>query len=133
MSTQFRHPPKTFVKHDALKLFEANSIATGVEHTEPRLKKNCNNPVVRKSSPGLLREGHIVFLAVDVLVALHASFRKWRNHRRTLRALADLDEHQLRDIGLTRGEALSDTAFRLVGRCSNYRALAQLDDTRRVD
>jgi uncharacterized protein YjiS (DUF1127 family) len=55
-----------------------------------------------------------------VLVALHASFKKWRNYRRTLRALADLDEHQLRDIGLTREEALS-----------GYCALAEFKEVRR--
>jgi Domain of unknown function (DUF1127) len=112
MSTQFRFPPSTFVKHDDLKFFEANTVTTGVEHAEPKLKKNCNNSVVRKSSPGPLREGHIVLLAVDVLVTLHASFRKWRNHRRTLRALADLDDRQLRDIGLTRDEALHGKSYR---------------------
>jgi hypothetical protein len=42
------------------------------------------------------------------------SFKKWRNRRPTLRALADLNEHQLRDIGLARDE-------------NGYRPLQDLD------
>jgi hypothetical protein len=45
---------------------------------------------------------------------LVASFKKWRNRRLTLRALADLNEHQLRDIGLARDE-------------NGYRPLEDLD------
>jgi hypothetical protein len=119
MSTQFRNPPHAFVKHDDVKFFGTDTIS--VDHAAR--KRNTNNSVAcdRPSAP--LRDGHIVLLAVDVLVALHASFKKWRNYRRTLRALADLDEHQLRDIGLTREEAL-------LGH-QNYRALAQHNEVRR--
>jgi uncharacterized protein YjiS (DUF1127 family) len=39
-------------------------------------------------------------------------FRQWRQRRKTLRVLAELDERQLRDVGLTRGSALSGNAFR---------------------
>ena len=113
MSTQFRSPPRSFVKHN----FGAKT--NGADHAGP--KRNNNNSVVGNSPQALLRDGHLVLLAVDGLVALQASFKKWRNHRRTLRALADLDEHQLRDIGLTREEAF-------LGRQSNYRALAELNE-----
>jgi uncharacterized protein YjiS (DUF1127 family) len=51
-----------------------------------------------------LRESHFVLYAVDALIRLHASFKKWRNRRLTLQALSDLNEHQLRDIGLARDE-----------------------------
>jgi uncharacterized protein YjiS (DUF1127 family) len=66
-----------------------------------------------RSSSILLRDDHIVLLAIDALLALHTSFKKWRNRRRTLQALAELDDRQLRDIGLERGDyesycALSD-------------------------
>jgi uncharacterized protein YjiS (DUF1127 family) len=54
-------------------------------------------------------------LAIDALLALHTLFKKWRSHRRTLRELADLDDHQLRDIGLTRDG-------------SQYRSLAGSDE-----
>lgn len=118
MSAQFRFPPSSFVKHDDLKLFETNTVAISDEQFEPRLKNYCNKSAVPNGSPAPLRDGHIVLLAVDVLVALHASFKKWRKYRRTLRALDDLDEHQLRDIGLTLDE-------------NGYRALGELDEMRR--
>ena len=53
---------------------------------------------------GPTRESHIVLYVVDALVRLNASVKKWRTRRLTLRALSDLDEHQLRDIGLARDE-----------------------------
>jgi hypothetical protein len=106
MSTHFRFPLNTFVRHDDLNFFSA---------------KECNKPAV--ISPAPLRNGHIILLAVDALVVLHASFNKWRNYRRTLRALADLDEHQLRDIGLTREDTLPGL--------QSYRALADLNEVRR--
>ena len=34
------------------------------------------------------------------------ALRQWRRARRSLRELALLDESQLRDVGLTRGQAL---------------------------
>ena len=64
-----------------------------------------------------LRDDHIVLLTIDRLLALHAAFKRWRKRRKTLLALADLDEHQLRDIGLTRDH-------------THYEALAELDDAR---
>ena len=87
MSTQYRTPPRAFVR-----------------------------------SP--LWGSHFIPLAVDGLVALRASLKEWRNRRRTLRALDELDEHQLRDIGLTRDEASA-------GYPTGYRALAELDEVRR--
>ena len=98
MSIQFRFPPGAFVKHDGIKLFDAQAAG----HVERKLKEKRDKPVACKSPSAPLRDDHIVLLAVDVLVALYAAFRKWRNHRRTLRALDELDEHQLRDIGLRR-------------------------------
>jgi uncharacterized protein YjiS (DUF1127 family) len=56
------------------------------------------------------------------LLALHTAFVKWRNHRRTFRALADLVEEQLRDIGLTRDGPM-------FAKHKSYRALAELDAT----
>jgi len=112
MSKQFKSSPHTFVKHGEVKLFGANTI--GVGHAAP--KRTNNKSVVGNTPQAPLRDGHLVLLAVDGLVALQASFKKWRNHRRTLRALADLDEHQLRDIGLTRETAL-------LGHQTDYRAL----------
>lgn len=68
------------------------------------LMRGDNSPL--KASSVLLRDDHIVLLAIDAFLALRTSFKKWRTRRRTLRALADLDERQLRDIGLTHDEAL---------------------------
>lgn len=43
-----------------------------------------------------------------LLTLLSRRFRRWRMHRRTRRRLFDLDENQLRDIGLSRREALRE-------------------------
>jgi len=74
----------------------------------------------RQESSVRLRDDHIVLLTIDALLALHGAFKKWRNRRRTLRALADLDERQLRDIGLVRDE-------------NDYRAIEDLDAERKDD
>ena len=84
-----------------------------MERAELKGKSACDSSLLRKA-PAALRDSHIVLYAVDALVTLHASFKKWRNHRLTLRALADLNEHQLRDIGLARDE-------------NGYRPLQDLD------
>jgi len=56
-----------------------------------------------KSLPSnTLRDDHLVVLTIDRLLALHAVFNRWRKRRKTLHALAELDDRQLRDIGLTR-------------------------------
>ena len=51
-----------------------------------------------------LRDDHLVVVTIDRLLALQAAFKRWRKRRKTLRALADLDDRQLRDIGLTRDD-----------------------------
>ena len=89
MSTQFQIS-SNFVRRDDIRL----CLGGAVEHVEPKQSKE----------PAPLRNSHIVLYAVDALVIVYASFKKWRNHRITLRALADLNEDQLRDIGLTRDE-----------------------------
>jgi len=104
MSTQYRTPPSAFVRYDKREVLGAE------------------NNVWRRSPPSA-RGSRIILLAVDGLVALHASLKEWRNRRRTLRALDELDEHQLRDIGLTRDEASA-------GYPTGYRALAELDEAR---
>ena len=76
MSVLFENPPRTFTEYE-------NS------------KSSAANP---------LRDDHLVLLTINRLLALHAAFKRWRKHRKTLRALADLDERQLRDIGLTRDD-----------------------------
>src|SRR5215831_12055356 len=85
MSTQFR-TPRNFVRREDIR-FRSGGVAEDIERTTASL-----------------RESHVVLYAVDALVTLYESFRKWRNHRLTLRALANLNEDQLRDIGLARDE-----------------------------
>ena len=75
-----------------------------------------------------LRDDHIVLAVIDGLVYLHASFKRWRGCRRTLRALADLDERQLRDIGLTRNAPLLDASFRWPAHHNDYCAFPEIDD-----
>jgi uncharacterized protein YjiS (DUF1127 family) len=116
MSTQFRNPPHAFVKHDNLRL---SSVGV-VEQVEPEIGGNCAKPIFRKQPAVPLRDDHIVLFAIDALITLRASFKKWRNRRLTLRALADLGEHQLHDIGLTRDE-------------NGYRALTEINETRRCE
>ena len=98
MSTQFR-TLRNFVRRDDIRFSSGRAVEDVGPTTTP------------------LRESHIVLYAVDAFVRLHASFKKWRNRRLTLRALSDLDEHQLRDIGLARDETgyrpLEDSAARL--------------------
>jgi hypothetical protein len=89
----FQMPPPSFAKHHDSKLPAASIIGETV-------RKNCNSSAARD----LLRDDHLVLLAIDAVLALHASVKRWQNRRRTLQALADLDERQLRDIGLTRDE-----------------------------
>jgi len=102
MSELFRFP-YAFVRH--------NDPASTTQNTG--FCKSAGN----KNHSAPLRKDHVVLWAIDGLLALHAVLVRWRSRRRTFRALADLDEKQLRDVGLTRGHHKS------------YRALAELDDT----
>ena len=78
---------------------------------------------LQKKAP--VRDGHIIIALIDALAPLYMSFKQWRSRRRTLKALADLDDHQLRDIGLTRGDTTQ--WWQAPGEC--HRALAALDDS----
>ena len=89
MSTQFQIP-SNFVRRDDIRL----GFGGAIDHVEPKLSQ--------ETAP--LRNRRIVLYGVDALITLYAVFKKWRNQRITLRALADLNEDQLRDIGLTRDE-----------------------------
>jgi uncharacterized protein YjiS (DUF1127 family) len=57
-------------------------------------------------------------------ISLYMSWKAWRNRRRTMRALAKLDERSLRDIGVTSGET---TQWWLSSK--SRRELANLDDS----
>jgi uncharacterized protein YjiS (DUF1127 family) len=57
-----------------------------------------------KADPRLLREDHFLCLIMDAVLAVRPAIRRWLNVRRTRQVLAALDEHQLRDIGLTRAK-----------------------------
>jgi hypothetical protein len=115
MSNLFKFPTSSYVKYDGFELFDARNTASVRGAVEkPELKQNCNGSAAPKAPPVPLRDDHIVLLAIDGLLALHTAFKKWRNHQRTLRVLAELDEHQLRDIGLTR-DALMLTDVRSDG------------------
>jgi uncharacterized protein YjiS (DUF1127 family) len=116
MSTVFKSPPGTFVRYEDLQLCKVGTTTTRLESGGEKREQNCKGSADRDASSVLLRDDHIVLLAIDALLALHAALKKWRKHRRTLRVLADLDERQLRDIGLTRDN-------------KRYRRLAELDDT----
>ena len=76
-----------------------------------------------------LRAGHPVLLAVDGILAAYAAFRRWLECRDSRHALAELDEHRLRDIGVTRSEALRESRRWWQSRDNTDRALANLDDS----
>ena len=90
MSELFKFP-NAFVRH-------CDSANTNAATQNSSLCRSARNET--QSAP--LRNDHAVLWAIDGLVALHAVLVRWRSRRRTFRALADLDEEQLRDVGLTR-------------------------------
>ncbi len=102
MSKHLRTVPSVFLHYHGLTLPERAVDRTQLEGHQERLQQKHDGSCQHQASNVLLRDDHIVLLAIDALLALYASFKKWRNRRRTFTALADLDDHQLRDIGLTR-------------------------------
>jgi hypothetical protein len=98
----FRFPPGSFVKHEGVEPYGANPDATRADNRGPKRKTSA----APETEPSLLRDDHIVLLAIDALLALHAAVKRYFAHRRTRQILSALDERQLRDIGLTRSEAL---------------------------
>jgi uncharacterized protein YjiS (DUF1127 family) len=112
MSTLFKSPPSTFTQHEDLRdlrLTEGSAFPLPANASRQKLPQNCRANV--------LRDDHIVLVAIDRLLALYEGLQKWKQHKKTLRALAELDERQLRDIGLTRDQ-------------THYHALAELGDAR---
>lgn len=107
MSGLFR-PPHAFAKHDD---FEINGTGSTNKVTREPAHEHRDNPGNCRTSSVLLRDDHLILFVIDLVLALHARWKRWRKHRQTLRALADLDERQLRDIGVTRDNDLSDTPF----------------------
>jgi uncharacterized protein YjiS (DUF1127 family) len=55
-----------------------------------------------QADPRLLREDHFLCVIMDTVLAAQAAVKRWLDRRRTRQALATLDEHLLRDIGLIR-------------------------------
>ena len=102
MSKHLRTVPIVSLYYHGLTFPQRAVNRTQLEGSQERLKQKRDGSRQHQASFGLLRDDHIVLLAIDALLALHASFKKWRNRRRTLLALGDLDDRQLRDIGLTR-------------------------------
>lgn len=119
MSGLFKFP-HNFVRHDRSEVDNRTVTINALYKLESVTGRN--------NRPAALRDDHIVLAVIDGLVYLHASFKRWRNRRRTLRALADLDERQLRDIGLTRNDPLLDARFRSPGYHNDYRAFPEIDD-----
>jgi uncharacterized protein YjiS (DUF1127 family) len=115
MSKHLRAVPSVFLHYHGLTLPERAVDSTQVEGHQQRLQQKRDGSCQHQASFVPLRDDHIVLLALDALLALHASFKKWRNRRRTSLALAELDDRQLRDIGLTRDG-------------DQYRSLAESDE-----
>jgi uncharacterized protein YjeT (DUF2065 family) len=120
MSGLFKFP-HNFVRHDRSEVDNRTVTINALYELESVAGSNNRSAA--------LRDDHIILAVIDGLFYLRASFKRWRNRRRTLRALADLDERQLRDIGLTRNDALFDVCFRSPGRHNDYRAFPEIDGT----
>ena len=118
--TALRTPPIGFANYEEFKTGEADRTDDGFIAE----RESDNKAIVQKAV--LLRDDHIVLSAIGVLLMLSARLKRWRNRRRTLQALADLDECQLRDIGLTRDGPVFGTSS-----LGHYRPLAELDDHQR--
>jgi uncharacterized protein DUF1127 len=116
MSGLFRFP-HSFVRHD--------NFETGNRPVTVNALYELENVTGSNKRSATRRDDHIILAVIDSLFYLHASFRRWRNRRRTLRALADLDEAQLRDIGLTRDDPILDSSFQWP---SHRRSYAQFTD-----
>jgi uncharacterized protein YjiS (DUF1127 family) len=97
--TMFRLPRSSFVKHD-----DVTITGTNLDSRKAR-KQKPNRKDTRETEVALLREDHIVLLAIDGLLALHAAIKRYLMRRRTRRILAALDDRQLKDAGLTRDDA----------------------------
>jgi uncharacterized protein YjiS (DUF1127 family) len=93
------------------------------------LRQNCNSETLYRASSGQAREDHPIFLVINAVLAAHKTVRRWLDRRRTRLALADLDEHLLRDIGVTPVEARRESGRWWPGRDKSRRALAELDDS----
>jgi uncharacterized protein YjiS (DUF1127 family) len=97
------------------------------------LSQNCKPTTAAytcsKAKPQHLRDDHIILLAIDAVLAAHAAIKRWLERRRTRRALAALDDRQLRDIGVTRTEVKCVNRRWWPGRDKSRRALAELDDS----
>jgi uncharacterized protein YjiS (DUF1127 family) len=64
-----------------------------------------------KTDARLLREDHFLCVVMDAVLAIQGAAKRWLKRRRTRELLAALDEHQLRDIGLTRADVVSESAI----------------------
>jgi uncharacterized protein YjiS (DUF1127 family) len=131
MSKLFNFPPRSFAKHEGLKFEATLDTARADDSGRTASRQNNANTVDPRISAFLLKDDHLVLLAIDGLLALHAllkaKYKRWRARRRTLKALADLDERQLRDIGLSREDLLFEGSVRLPRQHKSHRALAELD------
>jgi uncharacterized protein YjiS (DUF1127 family) len=97
------------------------------------LRQNCNEAMPAgcpgKADRGLVRQDHILFLVMDAGLAAYAAVRRGLESWRSRQALAELDERQLRDIGVTRAQALHESRRWLPGHDRSRRALAELGDS----
>jgi uncharacterized protein YjiS (DUF1127 family) len=91
--------------------------------------QNSKRSSPSKADSGLLREDHILLLVMDLGMAGHAAVKRWWEYWRTRQVLAELNEQQLRDIGVTRAQALRESRRWWPGRDMSRRALAELDNS----
>lgn len=91
-----------------------------------------------KADPDPMRDYPVLCLVMDAGFAAHAAVSLWFKRWRSRQVLAALDNHQLRDIGLTRADvsSWSGRLSTMLGKRADVgdirrRALADLDDSQR--
>lgn len=89
-----------------------------------------------KADPGPMRDYPVLCMVMDAGFATHAAVSLWFKRCRSRQILAALDNHQLRDIGLTRADvsSWSGRLSTVLGKPADVgdirrRALADLDDS----
>jgi len=79
----------------------SESVPTAIEIQAPIDRRTTMGRRPSQADPFPLRKDHFLCVIMDAVLSAHAAVKRWWHRRHTRQALAELDEHLLRDIGLT--------------------------------